>query len=317
MDCPNRHDFKRSLLNCKWTIGKEIGRGDQGAVVYELTCPTMVGKRFAVKVFENTYETIEDFYSYIEKELKIYNTLDRLGVSHTCVPVLEAFGCEEHGAYIIMERRDLSVEDYVVAAVLDWKLDSKFIHEQIDSVLASVKKLVSDLHSKKIMHGDLIPHNIMVNIDKEMRATDVALIDFSMAQEVRSQAYADSEEEFIDVKLSFNRLHDIVNQPSLAVTARSLKKGPKAPTKKSTVKRSAEASSKKPIIPKTAMKSTMKSMSFASPSSPVKSFSFDSPSPSTSHEKSVSKPLSLSFDSIDEEEPEYSSPPKKTNRKLF
>jgi hypothetical protein len=100
----------------------------------------------------------------------------------------------------------------------------------------------------------------------------------------------------------------MVNQPSLAITARSLKKGPKAPTKKSTVKRTIETA-KKPVVPKTAMKSTMKSISF---SSPMGNPSFDSPS-----SKKSPKGL-LSFDEIiDEEEPEYSSTPKKTNRKLF
>lgn len=311
MDCPDRVNIKKSAFNCRWVIGKEIGRGDQGAVVYELTCPTMNGQSFAIKVFENTFgeDHLDEFIAYISKEVAIYDKLDKLGLTHTCVPVLEAYVCREHGAYIIMERRDLSVEDYVVAAILDWKLEPEFIHQQIDNVLASVGTLVANLHSKKIMHGDLIPHNIMVNVDKNHKAIDVALIDFSMAQEVKSQAYADDNEEFIDIKLSFNRLHDMVKQPSLAITARSLKKGPKAPTKKSTVKRTVDSSSKKPVVPKTAMKSTMKSMSF---DSPIKSFSFDSPSP----KKSLSKPLALSFESIDEED-SYSSPPKKTNRRLF
>jgi serine/threonine protein kinase len=310
MDCPNRINIKKSRFNCKWVIGKEIGRGDQGAVVYELTCPSMKDQRFAIKVFDNTFgeDYLDEFVNYITKEVAIYDKLDKLNLTHTCVPVLEAYVCREHGAYIIMERRDLSVEDYVVAAILDWNLDKEFIHKQIDNVLASVGTLVANLHSKKIMHGDLIPHNIMVNVDKNHKAIDIALIDFSMAQEVRSQAYADDNEEFIDIKLSFNRLHDMVNQPSLAITARSLKKGPKAPTKKSTVKRTIETA-KKPVVPKTAMKSTMKSISF---SSPMGNPSFDSPS-----SKKSPKGL-LSFDEIiDEEEPEYSSTPKKTNRKLF
>jgi len=308
MDCPNRHNIKTSFSNCKWTIGKEIGRGDQGAIVYQLCCN---GKgeancKYAIKVFDITnYSDIDELDRYIEKELEIYTKLDSKGLSHTYVPILEAYTCEEHGAYIIMESRDITIEDYVISGVLDYDIDPSYLHTQIDKMLKETLSLVNSLHSNKFIHGDLNPNNIMVDLDKDYSISRLSLIDFSMAKEVKSKAFADATEDIDDIELSFKRLHDIADSPSLAKYERSKKNAPKEPKKKkSTVKRIIEPQT----IKKTALKSTKKPLFMDSPSSPI----------------TFSSPIKMgSFASINDNDDELysynspSTPPPKTNRRLF
>ena len=124
-----------------------------------------------------------------------------------------------------------------------------------------------------------------------------------MAKEVKSKAFAYATEDIDDIELSFKRLHDIADSPSLAKYERSKKNAPKEPKKKkSTVKRTVEPQT----IKKTALKSTKKPLFMDSPSSPT----------------TYSSPIKMgSFASIDDDEVDNynspSTPPPKTNRRLF
>jgi len=167
------------------------------SVSSELKC------NYVVKVIETPANVDhEKWLNRIKNEIDIQLEYEKLGLT---IPVHQAYYCKEHGAFIVMEKRDTSLKDYVQSMVAKG-VDEDFIISQIDIAQEDVLKFVKKAHQHLLTHNDMHSGNIMVNIDKKNNISDIVLIDFGRGKKVESVEAANKKEKETGIIMTYNML---------------------------------------------------------------------------------------------------------------
>jgi serine/threonine protein kinase len=129
--------------------------------------------------------------------------------------LVDAFICDDN-AYIVMEKKDMTIEGFVNLMKSMGKSTAEII-KQIDNIEAEVKQLVRTTHKMGLLHGDLHRENIMLNILKDERGMPVAwsniqLIDFGKSKQL-AENHPDLKEEAEGLKMTFSLLRNFAKEP--------------------------------------------------------------------------------------------------------
>ena len=172
------------ILAGRYRLIKQIGRGGMGVVwsSYETTAERKVVLKFVPSEVKN-------FESAVAQLKASFKKIHELQHQHIC-PV-----------YTLEE--DFSLGYYHAMKWLDGETLDQYILERtplpMDKVLRILRPVAEALdyaHSKKIVHRDIKPSNIFVVIDEAKNITDVQVIDFGLASEIRSSLSRVSQMRF-------------------------------------------------------------------------------------------------------------------------
>ena len=170
VSCKINRLFENNIEKCEWHIKGKIGSGKQ-ATVYKACCDNEEKCNYAVKIYERVREDI------FTNEVDIHYRLTELKLA---VPIKEAFYCEEHGAYIIMERRDMNVAEYIYKLLED-NLSDNFIRNQIEKLRIDCINLVLNAYDNNIEQSDANILNFL--LDKVgNNYTNICMTDFAHAK---------------------------------------------------------------------------------------------------------------------------------------
>jgi len=169
MTCRINELFEANPTGCEWHIKNKIGEGQQ-AKVYSACCNNDEKCNYAVKVYENINE------KKFNNEVNIQYNFDHLNIG---VPIVEAFYCPDHGAYIIMERLDMTVSEYI-SKLLDNGYTDDFIMNKIESIRNGCKNIITIARNNSLVHDDANINNFMLNVDGS-DYNNLRIIDFANA----------------------------------------------------------------------------------------------------------------------------------------
>ena len=79
--------------------------------------------------------------------------------------------------FIIMDRWDMSVENYF----------EEYAKPLPPKIFEKLENLINRLHKADIVHNDLGPKNVVINLDRNKTPIDIALIDFGESRSLRTQ----------------------------------------------------------------------------------------------------------------------------------
>lgn len=140
-----------------------LGRGAYGTV-YE-GCLDPCNLKYATKVFKNINDP--EVESAFKKEVRIAKRAGNIGVGPN---VSADLICKKDGkqeGYLFSERWDGSLDKY------PWCTWNK------DEIYTKLRQLLSKLHKKGIVHGDIAPRNILVRRTKQ--GDEFSLTDFGLS----------------------------------------------------------------------------------------------------------------------------------------
>jgi tRNA A-37 threonylcarbamoyl transferase component Bud32 len=142
-----------------YTLNKYLAEGTYG-VVYK-ACNIDGNCNYVIKVQEFTYDhQIDEF----KREANLSIMLNEYDIGSK---VVGAWMCGSDRGFIVSELWDGDLKD----------------NECISKPLvAKLKKQIEKLHSLDLVHGDILPKNILVKRDKNGKVTDVTLTDFGSVQ---------------------------------------------------------------------------------------------------------------------------------------
>jgi serine/threonine protein kinase len=161
--------FENNPTGCQWQIKEKIGSGQQ-ATVYKVCCDNEEKCDYAVKVYKKVNE--EAFHN----EVNIHYELTNLGLA---VPIMEAFYCDDHGAYIIMKRRQMNAQEYIFKLV-DNNVSHDYIMNQIEKLRQDCLNLVLTAYKNRIEQTDANIANFMLDMNGN-DYNNIGMIDFAYA----------------------------------------------------------------------------------------------------------------------------------------
>lgn len=198
--CPVK-DIMFSVISdkkCSWVYDElNYKRGEYGKV-YEVCCNSDCNYIVKIQSAEWNDEVLN--------EIKVHKEFEKLGVG---IPLIEAYICEEHGSYMIMEKRNATLEEYIKGMII-LKLDADFIIKQINRIEETIKEFIKKAHSHGLVHDDLHPNNIMLNIMNDNTYSDIVLIDFGSSS--MNVSDVDKYDKVEDITQMFNYLRSSVNK---------------------------------------------------------------------------------------------------------
>jgi vaccinia related kinase len=167
--------------NNKWFIKNKIAQGGFGTIHNCAVASTQndaTREKFVAKI-----EPSDE--NHLETEEKIYRTLMLSKQASTHIPTLYASGIgmnkyKEHFRYIILEHLDVDLSSFLKThlgkdACLD---DAK--RRFVDQIVTQLISALHFCHSHGYSHGDIKPHNILVNLNDG--APIFKLADFGLSQ---------------------------------------------------------------------------------------------------------------------------------------
>ncbi|EAS07867.2 Serine/Threonine kinase domain protein (macronuclear) [Tetrahymena thermophila SB210] len=179
LDFLQKQIFQADFLN-EYEIITKIGKGKY-AKVYKVKRKD-TGELFAVKyLHKRKMKDIDDSEAALDNELNILRQLDH----PNCLKLVACFQ-DTNGYYILTELLDESKS--LSQEIAKYK-NPQFSYKMIKHILGQLIKGLEYVHSKGIMHRDLKPQNIMFTISQSGALSQLKLIDFGLAQIIKSQKY--------------------------------------------------------------------------------------------------------------------------------
>lgn len=196
MSCRINKLFENNPTGCQWQIKEKIGSGQQ-ATVYKVCCDNEEKCDYAVKVYKKVNE--EAFHN----EVNIHYELTNLGLA---VPIMEAFYCDDHGAYIIMERRQMNAQEYIFKLV-DNNVPHDYIMNQIEKLRKDCLNLVLSAYKNRIEQTDANIANFMLDMNGN-DYNNIGMIDFAYANKFGDNIKPEytREDKINDVNQTINLL---------------------------------------------------------------------------------------------------------------
>ena len=182
------------------------GSGEDG-VVYRVCkeCDNMEPVcLYVVKhIIKNQQMTQADFQNIFQKEVQPHITLRDTGIAPQ---VYDAFICGNEG-YIVLDKKNYNVREYAFK-LLDELKNAKLVHSILDQLETAVVRIINQLHTYKLVHGDPHLKNFMI----DLRGSDLTdwrnlqIIDFGKTTEVESVQKANQDEPVEGIHMSFEML---------------------------------------------------------------------------------------------------------------
>ncbi len=167
-----------------YELVKLLGEGDFGKV-YEACKPDCI---YAMKIVEARDKEAQKNFTF-EARLPA-EILKDTGIA------AKTYGwwiCDKHG-YIVTAKYDISLEDYL-----------NIYDEITKDVYNEIKQKINKLHKLNIIHGDLWPRNIMVNVDGT-NITNLVFIDWGLSRSMGDVYYEswywEGFEQYYEYKLN-------------------------------------------------------------------------------------------------------------------
>lgn len=159
---------------CNWIKKEKLGEGAEGAV-FNVCCDGNCD--YVVKMYSDMSRY--NFEDKFNKEVNIHSKFANMGVG---VPIVEAFFCPDHGAYIIMEKRDMTIPQYYI-----YLKERGFNNEDLDIIMGGIiDDLVNMLdfaEEQNLIHNDTHLNNFMLNVNSNNSYDDLVAIDFGKSYE--------------------------------------------------------------------------------------------------------------------------------------
>jgi tRNA A-37 threonylcarbamoyl transferase component Bud32 len=198
--------FMKTNHDCIWVEHpnkkKEIGSGED-AIIFQICCSKneSLSCEYVVKVQTSNRNR------YFEKEVNLHIAFSELGIG---IPIIDAFMCDQHGSFLIMEKRDFTPEEYVKFLQENGK-GNDFISRQIENMKNEALRITLIGFENGLNHNDLHANNIMLNANPDFTFSGLTLIDFGKSK--REQlSERDIQEELDDFSLSFDRLKNLLQE---------------------------------------------------------------------------------------------------------
>ncbi|MDR0870056.1 MAG: serine/threonine protein kinase [Planctomycetaceae bacterium] len=159
------------LLVGEFMLKEMLGRGGMGEVwkAYDRIAERDVVLKFVPQGVQHIKESMDAVRDSFKK-------VHELQHQHIC-PVYSLNNDPEHGLYIVMKYIDgLPLSDYRQLMV---KQEGRMPFNDTVQILWGVSRALDYAHSKKVLHRDIKPHNIMLG-----KRDGVQIIDFGLAEEI-------------------------------------------------------------------------------------------------------------------------------------
>ena len=166
-------DASSTLINNRYRVVRELGRGGFGATFLVEDTQLPSGKRFVLKELtpiENNGETYALIKQRFEREAVI---LEELGNINSQIPSLYAYFTEASKFYLVQE--------YIEGETLSQRVMSQGLmsNAAVREWLLGILPVLACVHDKRIVHRDVKPDNIMLRQRDHM----AVLIDFGAVRE--------------------------------------------------------------------------------------------------------------------------------------
>ncbi len=203
---------------CVWiehpTKKKELGSGED-ALIFQICCSKdeSLNCEYVVKVQNNNRNR------FFEKEVDMHLLFSKLGIG---IPIIDAFMCDSHGSFLMMEKRDFTPEQYVKYLLENGK-SQEFILQQIENIKKEALRIVKIGFENGLNHNDLHINNIMLNLGPDDTFKDLSLIDFGKSKKELLKP-SQIEDELQDFSLSFDRVKKILKEKKKTKSPPQVKK---------------------------------------------------------------------------------------------
>ena len=192
--------------DCIWvehpTKKKEIGSGED-ALIFQICCQKNDNLycEFVVKFQESNRN------KFFKKEVDMHLAFADLGIG---IPIVDAFMCDQHGSFLVMEKRNFTPEEYVKFLQENGK-GTDFILGQIENMKKEALRITRIGFENGLNHNDLHANNIMLNANSDLTFSGLTLIDFGKSKREKLSE-RDIRDELNDFALSFDRLKNLLQE---------------------------------------------------------------------------------------------------------
>ena len=150
------------LLGNRYELLEKIGEGGM-AEVYKARCK-ILNRIVAIKVLKNEFIEDEEFLMKFKNEAQAAASLN-----HPNIVNVYDVGQEDNVSYIVMEYIEgENLKDLI-------KKEGKMPEKRALKIIKQIAMALSEAHSKKIIHRDIKPHNIMVTKDNLVKVADFGI----------------------------------------------------------------------------------------------------------------------------------------------
>ncbi len=165
--------MKTLLLNNRYRILQTLGRGGFGETFLAIDTHMPSGRKCAIKQLKPAVQTPEMPQWMQERFQREAAILEELGESHSQIPRLYAYFSEGGNFYLVQE--------WIEGVTLTQKQQQQgnLSESEVRKILVSLLPVLAHIHSRRIVHRDVKPDNII------LRAVDgkPVLIDFGIVKE--------------------------------------------------------------------------------------------------------------------------------------
>ncbi len=150
------------ILGGRYIIEREIGQGGM-AIVYKAN-DKMLNRSVAIKVLRPEFKEDEEFIKRFDAEAK-----SAAALNHPNIVSIYDVGIHENLHYIVME--------YIEGETLKELItkEGKLPFRKALKFASQILGALSQAHSKKVIHRDIKPHNIMVTGDGTLKVMDFGI----------------------------------------------------------------------------------------------------------------------------------------------
>ena len=156
------------VLGNRYQLMEKIGEGGM-ANVYTARCQ-ILNRIVAVKILKDEFSTDEEFVNKFKNEAQAAASLN-----HPNIINVYDVGQDNGISYIVMEYVDgINLKELI-------KKEGALEEQRAINIVKQIALALSEAHSKKIIHRDIKPHNIMITKDNMVKVGD-----FGIAKAVNS-----------------------------------------------------------------------------------------------------------------------------------
>ena len=156
------------LLAGRYRVIRRLGEGGMGSV-YEAE-HVQLGRRVAIKLLHEQHATSIDLRTRFEREARMLSQL-----RHPNVVTITDFGIDDGKPFLVMDL--LSGRD--LASLIK---EGRVAPERAIGIVRQILRGVAHAHARGLVHRDLKPHNVMVEV-LEDGSDHVTVLDFGLARD--------------------------------------------------------------------------------------------------------------------------------------
>jgi serine/threonine protein kinase len=156
------------MLAGRYRVIRRLGEGGMGSV-YEAE-HVQLGRRVAIKLLHEHHATSIDLRTRFEREARMLSQL-----RHPNVVTITDFGIDDGKPFLVMDL--LSGRD--LASLIK---DGRVAPERAIGIVRQILRGVAHAHARGLVHRDLKPHNVMVEV-LEDGSDHVTVLDFGLARD--------------------------------------------------------------------------------------------------------------------------------------